>query len=107
MPARYEVYKDTTGKFRFRLRAENNTVVAAGEAYEAHAGCINGIKSIQKNCNAETEDLTTEGKRIVNPKYQVFKDAASKFRFHLNASNGGDNCHWLGLRNQRELPERN
>ena len=88
MAAKYQVYKDAAGKFRFRLRAENNKIVVVSEAYEQHAGCLNGVKSIQKNCNVNIEDLTVEGKRIPNPKYQVFTDKASKYRFHLIASNG-------------------
>ena len=88
MAAKYQVYKDTAGKFRFRLRAENNKIIVVSEAYEQHAGCLNGVKSIQKNCNVNIEDLTVEGKRIPNPKYQVFTDTASKYRFHLIASNG-------------------
>src|SRR4030067_1088554 len=62
MSKKYQVYKDIDGKFRFRLRAENNKIVAVGEAYEQHASCINGIKSTQTNCNAEVEDLTVTQK---------------------------------------------
>jgi large conductance mechanosensitive channel protein len=82
------VYKDTAGKYRFRLRADNNKIVAVGEAYEQYASCLNGIKSIQKNCKAQVEDTTVEGQRLPNPKFQVYKDTAGKFRFHLNARNG-------------------
>jgi uncharacterized protein YegP (UPF0339 family) len=88
MAAKYQVYRDVTGKFRFRLRAENNKIVAVSEAYEQHASCLNGVKSVQKNCNAEIEDMTMEGKRIPNPKYQVFYDKTCGYRFHLNARNG-------------------
>ncbi len=58
------------------------------EAYEQHASCINGIKSVQKNCNSEIEDLTVGDQKVPNPKYQIFKDQADRFRFHLKASNG-------------------
>ena len=85
---KFQVYKDAAGKFRFRLRADNNKIIAVGEAYEQYAGCINGIKSIQKNCNAPIEDFTVEGQRFSNPKFQVYKDNAGKFRFHLYARNG-------------------
>jgi hypothetical protein len=88
MTTKFQVYKDKAGKFRFRLKAENSQIVAGSEAYKKHASCINGIISVKKNSNAEIEDLTIEGKKIPNPKYQVFKDAKSKFRFHLKASNG-------------------
>ncbi len=88
MPPKFQVYKDVAGKTRFRLRASNGQIVAVGEAYEQHASCINGIKSVQKNCNAEIEDMTIVGKRISNPKYQVFEDKKGEFRFHLKAANG-------------------
>ncbi len=85
---KFQVYTDAAGKCRFRLRADNNKIVAVGEAYEQHAGCINGIKSIQKNCNAQIEDTTVEGKRRSNPKFQVYRDTAGEFRFRLSARNG-------------------
>ena len=65
MGAKYQVYKDVAGKFRFRLRGENNKIVAVSEAYEQHAGCFNGVKSVQTNCNSEIEDMTVEGNRIL------------------------------------------
>ncbi len=88
MSKKYQVYKDIKGKFRFRLLAENNKIVAVGQAYEQHASCIKGIESIQMNCGAEVEDITSEGTRILNPKYQIFYDENCGYRFHLNAKNG-------------------
>ncbi|PVX23866.1 MAG: hypothetical protein CW691_09500 [Candidatus Bathyarchaeum sp.] len=84
----YQVYKDTAGKFRFRLRAANNKIVAVSEAYESKAGCINGVKSVQKNCGSKIEDKTIGAKVLPNPKYELFTDVASKFRFNLSAPNG-------------------
>lgn len=87
--AKFQVYKDAAGKCRFRLRADNNRIIAVGEAYDKHAGCINGIKSIQRNCNSAIEDTTVEGaKKLPNPKYEVYRDAANKYRFRLKAGNG-------------------
>ncbi|TRO52206.1 DUF1508 domain-containing protein [Candidatus Bathyarchaeota archaeon] len=88
MGAKYQVYKDVAGKFRFRLRAENNKIVAVSQAYEQHAGCVNGVESVQANCDADIEDMTVEGKQLPNPKYQVFYDKTCGYRFHLNAKNG-------------------
>ena len=88
MGAKYQLYKDVAGKFRFRLKAENNKIVAVSQGYENHAGCLNGVKSVQNNCNSEIEDMTIEGARIPNPKYQVFYDKSCGYRFHLNATNG-------------------
>jgi uncharacterized protein YegP (UPF0339 family) len=88
MPAKYQIYKDNAGKYRFRLTAENNRIVAVGEAYSSHASCLNGVKSVKKNYGAEIEDSTVEGQKIPNPKYQIFRDKSGQFRFHLKASNG-------------------
>ena len=88
MNAKYQVYKDKAGKFRFRLRAANNKIVAVSEAYESKVGCINGVKSVQGNCNSHVEDKTVEVEMLSNPKYEVFSDVASKFRFNLKAPNG-------------------
>ena len=88
MKAVYQVYRDTAGKYRFRLRAANNKIVAVSEAYESKAGCINGVKSVQKNCDSKIEDKTVGAERLPHPKYEVFTDAASKFRFNLSAPNG-------------------
>jgi uncharacterized protein YegP (UPF0339 family) len=85
---KFQVYKDTAGKYRFRLRADNNKIIAVGEAYETYASCMNGIKSIQRNSSAPVEDTTIEGQRFSNPKFQIYKDNAGTFRFHLNARNG-------------------
>jgi uncharacterized protein YegP (UPF0339 family) len=89
MSPKFQVYKGASGKTRFRLRADNNKIVAVGEAYATHAGCISGIRSVQKNCGAPIEDLTIKGgPKLPNPKYQVYKDSSGGFRFRLKAANG-------------------
>ena len=88
MAAKYQVYRDVASKFRFRLRATNNRIVVVSQAYEQHEGALNGVKSIQNNCTVGIEDLTVDGPRMNYPKYQVFLDKASEYRFRLTASNG-------------------
>jgi uncharacterized protein len=88
LSAKYQVYKDKAGKYRFRLRAANNKIVAVSQAYESKAGCINGVKSVQSNCESHVEDQTKNMEKLTNPKYEVFTDAADEFRFNLKASNG-------------------
>ena len=57
MPAKFEVYKDASGQFRFRLRAANNEIIAVSEAYTTKAACMNGIDSVKDNAPiAEIED---------------------------------------------------
>jgi uncharacterized protein YegP (UPF0339 family) len=43
----FEIYKDNAGKFRWRLRAANGEVIAVSEAYQAKAGCENGIAAVK------------------------------------------------------------
>src|SRR5512135_1249838 len=89
MSPKIQVYKDAAEKTRFRIRADNNRIVATGEAYEQYASAISGIRSIQKNCKAPIEDLTVEGgPKVPNPKYQIYQDASGEFRFRLKAANG-------------------
>lgn len=49
MAGKFEVYTDKAGKYRFRLKAGNGQVIAAGEAYESKAACLNGIESVKRN----------------------------------------------------------
>jgi uncharacterized protein YegP (UPF0339 family) len=57
--AKFEVYKDSQGEFRWRLRAANGEVIASGEGYTSKEGCLNGIESVKKNApSAEIEDQT-------------------------------------------------
>ena len=59
LKARYQIYEDVSGKYRFRLRASNNKIVAISEAYESKASCKQGIEAVKKSCEAAIEDLTT------------------------------------------------
>jgi uncharacterized protein YegP (UPF0339 family) len=89
LKAKYQVFKDIGGKYRFRLRAPNNKIVAVSQAYATKADCINGVKSVQNNCETEVvEDKTVEAERLPDPKYEVFVDANLEFRFNLIAPNG-------------------
>lgn len=57
--AKFEIYKDSQGEFRWRLRANNNEVIASGEGYTSKDGCKNGIESVKKNApSAEIDDQT-------------------------------------------------
>jgi uncharacterized protein len=48
MAGKFEVYKDGTGKYSFRLRASNGEVVASGEPYETRAAALNGCESVRR-----------------------------------------------------------
>lgn len=58
MAAKFEVYQDKKGEFRFRLKAPNGQVIATGEGYKSKDSCINGIESIKKNAaDARIEEV--------------------------------------------------
>ena len=59
MAGKFELYKDTAGKFRFRLKASNGQIIASGEAYESRASALKGIESVRKNApDAVLDDQT-------------------------------------------------
>jgi uncharacterized protein YegP (UPF0339 family) len=59
MAGKFEVYLDSAGKYRFRLKATNGQVIATGQGYETKKSCLNGIESIRKNApDAKLDDQT-------------------------------------------------
>ena len=46
---KFEVYKDKSGEFRFRLNAVNGQVIAVSESYKAIAGCLSSVEAVKKN----------------------------------------------------------
>lgn len=59
MAGKFELYKDSRGEFRFRLKAGNGEIIATGEGYTTKSGAENGIKSVQTNApGATVVDLT-------------------------------------------------
>ena len=61
--AKFEVYQDRGGEFRWRLRATNTQILAtSGDGYKAKRDCLHAIESVKRDvANAPVED-TTEGK---------------------------------------------
>ena len=49
MAAKFELYTDKGGKFRFRLKAGNGEVIAVSEAYNSKASAKNGLASVKRN----------------------------------------------------------
>jgi len=49
MAGKFELYKDKSGHFRFRLKAGNGEIIASSEAYNSKASAKNGIESVKKN----------------------------------------------------------
>lgn len=58
MSGKFEVYKDKSGEFRFRLKASNGQVIASGQGYKTRESCLHGIESVRKNAaNANIVEL--------------------------------------------------
>lgn len=49
MAGKFEVYKDKSGEFRFRLKAGNGQNILTGEAYSSKSAALNGVESVKKN----------------------------------------------------------
>lgn len=59
MAAKFQLYKDKKGEFRFRLVASNGETIASSEGYKTKDSAKNGIESIKKNAaSAVIEDKT-------------------------------------------------
>ena len=57
--AKFEVYKDRSGEYRWRLRAQNSQVLAtSGDGYTEKRSCLAAIDSVRRNAaDAPVEEL--------------------------------------------------
>jgi uncharacterized protein YegP (UPF0339 family) len=59
MAGTFEVFRDASGEFRWRLKASNGQTIATGEGYTTKSACLEGIASVKRNApDAEIEDQT-------------------------------------------------
>jgi len=49
MAGKFELYTDSAGKYRFRLKASNGQVIAASQAYASKKSALDGIESVRKH----------------------------------------------------------
>ncbi|MBR7148681.1 MAG: YegP family protein [Firmicutes bacterium] len=84
------VVKKTNTGVKFDLKATNGQVIATSEVYASDDACKKGIASVQKNAPvANIEDQTVEGyAEEKHPKFEMYVDKASEYRFRLKATNG-------------------
>jgi uncharacterized protein len=55
--AKFEIYRDEDGEYRWRFRADNNEVVASGEGYDSKDGCAQAVELIKEQApRAEVEE---------------------------------------------------
>jgi hypothetical protein len=60
--AKFQIFKDAKGEFRWRLRAGgNNEIIAtSGEGYKAKADCEHGIELVKRDAPAAPVDEIAE-----------------------------------------------
>ena len=59
MAGEFEIYKDKSDKYRWRLKAGNGEVIAVGEAYDSKRSALNGIESVKRTAaEAKVDDQT-------------------------------------------------
>jgi hypothetical protein len=75
MTAKFEIYKDKGGEFRFRLKAANGETILSSEGYKAAASARAGAESVKKNA-----DLLA--------RFEKKSSAGGKPYFTLKAANG-------------------
>ena len=46
---KYEVYKNLSGEFYFRLKSASGEIICISESYTTKSSCLKGIRSIGKN----------------------------------------------------------
>ena len=79
MAAKFTVYKDKAGQFRFNLKAANGEIIATGESYPDKKSVLKGIASIQKNAaEAKIEDISDAEKPVEKPKKKPAKAKVSE-----------------------------
>ena len=72
---KFEVYNDSSGKPRWRLKAGNGqTIASSGESFSSHANAV-----------AAAENFKSKSKSW---NYEVYADAADKHRWRAKAANG-------------------
>lgn len=54
----FEIYSDSRGEYRFRLKAPNGEVILRSEGYSTKRNCLNGINAVKKYALADVVEKT-------------------------------------------------
>ncbi|GCF13625.1 hypothetical protein Harman_15600 [Haloarcula mannanilytica] len=100
--ATFELYEDSSGKYRWRLRHRNSNIIAdSAQGYSSRQKAMQGLRSVQSNAAGgavvffedATEDDTAEDVPVVpapesDATFELFEDNAGEFRWRLRHDNG-------------------
>ncbi|MEF8914131.1 HVO_2922 family protein [Natronomonas sp.] len=92
--ATFELYEDSAGEYRWRLRHRNGNIIAdSGEGYAAKGGAKGGIESVKANApgaflddQSTDDEIPTEGGSDAT--FELYEDAAGEYRWRLRHDNG-------------------
>lgn len=90
--ATFELYEDSAGEYRWRLRHQNGNVIAdSGEGYTDRRDARNGIKSVCENApGADLLDQSSEERTGAggDATFELYADSAGDWRWRLRHRNG-------------------
>ena len=100
--ATFELYEDSAGKYRWRLRHRNSNIIAdSAQGYASRQKAMQGLRSVQSNAAGgavvffedATENDTAEEVPVVpapesDATFELFEDNAGEFRWRLRHDNG-------------------
>jgi hypothetical protein len=75
MAAKFELYQDKGGEYRFRLKAGNGEIVLVSEGYKQKGSAENGIDSVRENAANDA-------------RYERKTSSSGAPMFNLKAANG-------------------
>jgi uncharacterized protein YegP (UPF0339 family) len=59
MGARFELYQDVRGQWRFRLKADDGRIVCVGDSYPTKGAALEGIEHVRQGAEAELVELSS------------------------------------------------
>jgi len=81
--ATFELYEDSAGEYRWRLRHDNGNIIAdSGEGYASKSGAQDAIERVQGY--APEADVLDVGQAA----FEIYEDAAEEWRWRLRHRNG-------------------
>jgi amphi-Trp domain-containing protein len=92
--ATFELYEDSAGEYRWRLRHRNGNIIAdSGEGYSSKDNAEGGIESVKANASGafledETTDAEVPSEGGSNATFELFEDSAGEYRWRLRHDNG-------------------
>ena len=57
---KFEVYLDTAGDYRFRLKAKNGQIIAASQGYKSLESCLGGVEAVRSNAPGGKDEMEEE-----------------------------------------------